>query len=211
MQKELAFLKIAEGLKTELRHSWLSNCRQESVAEHSWRLALMAMRYASQLDKAVDVAKCIKYALIHDLPEAITGDIPVFECQSIMSKAAKLEQEQRAMLQIRELLNDKQGEELYYLWLEYEQQETYESRFIKALDKLEAFIQHNEAPMETWEEHEKLMIFNPKWVKQYCLFDSFIYALYIAVEQQTLDKLRSFGENIELLQRKAQINEDIAA
>lgn len=211
MRKELAFLKIAEGLKIELRHSWLSNRRQESVAEHSWRLALMVMRYADKLDQPIDIQKGLQYAIIHDLPEAIVGDIPIFECQTIASKEKKLQLEHHAMQQIKTLLNDPAGEQLYALWIEYEEQQTYESKIVKALDKLEAFIQHNEAPIETWEEHEKLMIFHPKWLEQYCLFDSFIHSLYDTVVQQTKDKLEAAGENIEQLQLKAQQVDNVAA
>lgn len=190
MDKELQFLRIAEGLKRELRHSWLSNYRQESVAEHSWRLALMVIRYAPKLDRQIDIEKCLKYAILHDLPEAITGDIPSFDCQSDASKAAKMQQEQQAMHRIKALLADEQGDELYATWMEYEQGISYESQFVKALDKLEAFIQHNEAPLDTWEEQEKTLLGNSTWLEEYCRFDSFLFNLCKVVIKQTQEKLQ---------------------
>ncbi len=86
LDKEIKFIKLAEKLKTEMRHSWLSDGRRESVAEHSWRLSLMALRYAEKLDQPVDLLKCLKIAIIHDLVEVISGDIPIFNVQTIETK-----------------------------------------------------------------------------------------------------------------------------
>jgi putative hydrolase of HD superfamily len=207
MHKELAFLNIAQNLKMELRHSWLSDNRQESVAEHSWRLALMAMRYADKLDQPVDIALCLKYAIIHDLAEATAGDIPVFNCQTVAEREAKFCAEQQAMLAIKALLDDEQGDELYALWLAYEQQQDYEGKFIKALDKLEVHIQHNEALMASWEAREKRMVFQKKWLEHYCRFDSFLYSLYQMVHQQALDKLRAAGEDLAQLKAAAYLEQ----
>ena len=74
----LDFLHIAEKLKCNTRHSYTSNWRHESVAEHSWRLALMAFLMKDQIP-GVDMDKVLRMCLIHDLGEAITGDIPSFE------------------------------------------------------------------------------------------------------------------------------------
>ena len=74
-QKYIEFLNVIEKLKCNTRHSWTSSGRQESVAEHSWRLAVMAMLCADEYPN-VDINKVIKMCLIHDWGEAITGDIP---------------------------------------------------------------------------------------------------------------------------------------
>ena len=71
------FLDIAEKMKCNTRHSWTSTNRKESVAEHSWRLSLMALLLEKEIE-GVDFQKIIKMCIIHDLGEAITGDIPSF-------------------------------------------------------------------------------------------------------------------------------------
>ena len=73
----LDFLHIAERLKDNTRHCCSSNRRPESVAEHSWRVSLLAMLLEDEI-KDVDFSKIIRMCIIHDLGEAITGDIPVF-------------------------------------------------------------------------------------------------------------------------------------
>ena len=73
----LQILRVAEKLKCNTRHSYTSTGRHESVAEHSWRIALMAMLLTPEFPEA-DMNKVIRMCLIHDLGEAFTGDIPTF-------------------------------------------------------------------------------------------------------------------------------------
>jgi len=73
----IEFLSIIEKLKCNTRHSWTSTGRQESVADHSWRAAVMALLLADEFP-GVDINKVVKMCLIHDFGEAITGDIPSF-------------------------------------------------------------------------------------------------------------------------------------
>ena len=73
----LAQLHLAERLKNTTRHCYTSSGRHESVAEHSWRLALMAYWISDEFPD-LDMDKVIRMCLIHDLGEAFTGDIPVF-------------------------------------------------------------------------------------------------------------------------------------
>ena len=75
--KLLKILNVAEKLKCNTRHCYTSSGRHESVAEHCWRTALMAMLLESEFPQA-DMNKVIKMILIHDLGEAFTGDIPCF-------------------------------------------------------------------------------------------------------------------------------------
>src|SRR6056297_1491823 len=95
LTKVLKLLNLAEKLKFELRHSWLSNGRQESVAEHSWRLALMVVLLAPHLGEPVNMEKALKMALIHDLVEAEAGDVPVFDCVNPAVKENKVLREQQ--------------------------------------------------------------------------------------------------------------------
>jgi putative hydrolase of HD superfamily len=203
LSRILDVLHIAERLKHEMRHSWLSNGRQESVAEHTWRVAFMVIMMAPYLDQPVDIEKCLKLALLHDLAEAETGDIPVFENQQQDRKQVKYDNEQRAMLHIKSMLNDEVGQHIYELWEEYERQECYEAKFVRALDKLEAQLQHNEADLSTWLHREKIMVFQPRWMQRFCEFDSALALLGELIKEDAAEKLRANGDSIAELQEEA--------
>ena len=104
-------LHVAERLKDETRHCYTSGGRHESVAEHSWRIALMAFWMKDEFPD-VDIDKVIRMCLIHDLGE--------------------MEALYREMIAL----------------------ETPEAKLYKAMDKLEAIVQHNESDIATWEPHE---------------------------------------------------------
>ncbi|QLH42812.1 MAG: HD domain-containing protein [Coxiellaceae bacterium] len=190
-----------------MRHSWLSNGRQESVAEHSWRLALLAFRWADKLDQPVNLMTCLQMALVHDLAEAKVGDVPVFATQTKASKQQKYASELSAMQEITASLGDLQAETMYALWNEYETQQTYESKFIKAIDKIEAFMQHNEAPIETWESREKRMVFQSRWLYDYCVFDSFLTAVADAVIEKAIERLQLNQDDIAQIAAEAKAEE----
>ena len=139
----LNLLSLAEKLKSELRHSWLSSGRRESVAEHSWQMALMALLVHRHLEKPVDLEHTLKMILIHDLVEAEAGDIPFFETGS--RKDQKSHREQKAIEEIRNMIDPQTGQEFYNLFQEFELSETPEAKLAKALDNLEVQIQHNHA------------------------------------------------------------------
>ncbi len=138
------FLGIAEKMKCNTRHSWTSTNRKESVAEHSWRLSLIALLLEREIEN-VDFQKIIKMCIIHDLGEAITGDIPSFLKTKQDSKT-----EQKAITTLIEKLPEPQKTDMLTLFEEMEKRETMESKIYKALDRLEAVIQHNEAPIDSW-------------------------------------------------------------
>jgi len=140
----LSLLKRMEQLKCNTRHSWTSNNRHESVAEHSWQLAMMAMLVEDEFPEA-DINKVIQMCLIHDLGEAFTGDIPTFE------KTTDHEQiEQKVLDEWVNSMPEFYRNRFSDLYREMEEQVTVESKLYKALDKLEALIQHNQADLSTW-------------------------------------------------------------
>ena len=150
-----SFLTDAEKLKTELRHSYLTNGRQESVADHVWRMALLAMLIEPNLSKKIDTERVLKIILIHDLVEIYAGDIPLTESSTNPSiKKIKEEKERDAIEKIKIMLPKIVGEDIYALWWEYEDNKTFEAQFAHALDKIEAQAQHNEAGIHTWVEDE---------------------------------------------------------
>ena len=162
------FLNKIEKLKCNTRHSWTSNGRQESVAEHSWRLAVMAMLCTDEYSE-LDINKVIKMCLIHDFGEAITGDIPAF------LKTAQNEIDENSAVEklLSEIPTDFRNE-LQSLFDEMNTRETPEAKLFKSLDNLEALISHNEADISTWlpREYEENLTYGQKncewsgWTKE---------------------------------------------
>lgn len=140
----LAVLEVAEKLKCNTRHSFTSSGRHESVAEHSWRIALMAMLLRPEFPEA-DMDRVIRMCLIHDLGEAFTGDIPAFD----KTREDEAEESHRFHEWVAGL-PEAARQEFEELLAEMETLQTPEARIYKALDKLEAVIQHNEADIATW-------------------------------------------------------------
>ncbi|GAB4272228.1 MAG: HD domain-containing protein [Opitutales bacterium] len=179
-------LKLAEKLKFELRHSWLSNGRRESVAEHTWRMSFMAILLHKKLEKPVNLERVLKMIIIHDLVEAEVGDIPAFEVSERMRMKQDLERE--AISRIRSLIGRDIGDDIHDLWHEFEDKKTPESKFAQALDKLEAQIQHNEADYETWNEIERTekVHFRPR---PFCEYDPFLNQLCEEIIEQAEAKI----------------------
>ena len=140
----LTILRVAEKLKCNTRHCYTSSGRQESVAEHSWRIALMAMLITPEFPEA-DMDKVIRMCLIHDLGEAFTGDIPTF-----YKTQADTEKEDAIFDRWVQTLPEETRAEWSSLLEEMNALETQEAKIYKALDKMEAIIQHNEADISTW-------------------------------------------------------------
>jgi len=150
LAKILKFLHEAEKLKTVLRHSWLSNGRRESVAEHSWRMAIMAMVLHNVTDKSINLSRVIKMILVHDLAEIYAGD-------DVAWKKKKEDKSLRELKSFKKIVKDlpkQQSKEFMGLWQEYELSLTPEALFAKALDKLEVVDQHNLASIKTWAKAE---------------------------------------------------------
>ena len=143
-EKLIEVLSVAERLKDAVRHSYTSGGRRESVAEHSWRITLMAYFVSDEFPEA-DLLKIMKMCLIHDLGETFTGDIPAFEKTDKDS-----EKEADVLGEWVKTLPEPFNKEMSELYQEMEKQQTLEARIYKALDKLEALIQHNESDIKTW-------------------------------------------------------------
>lgn len=144
VKKLLEVLTTAEHLKDVPRHCYTSGGRRESVAEHSWRLTLMAYWVSDEFPEA-DLEKLLKMCLIHDLGEAFTGDVPTFE------KTEKdKEKEAHFLTEWVVKFPAPFREEMQALYSEMEERQTLEARIYKALDNLEALIQHNESDIDTW-------------------------------------------------------------
>lgn len=136
----LQFIRDAEKLKNIYRSAWTSGGQPESTAAHTWRLCLMVVVLEPHLPE-VDIGKLLKMCIIHDLGEAISGDIPAIY-QS--SSAPKAEQERKDLLTLLQPLPITTQHAILALWDEYEKAASPEARVAKALDKLETLLQHNQ-------------------------------------------------------------------
>jgi putative hydrolases of HD superfamily len=137
----LDFLRAAESLKTATRSGWTTAGQPESVAEHTWRLCLMALVLHGEFP-GVDFAKLVKICIVHDLGEAIGGDIPAPE--QARRGASKSGDERRDLVTLLDPLPQALRAEILALWDEYEAAETPEARLAKGLDKLETILQHTQ-------------------------------------------------------------------
>jgi len=140
----IKFLGILEKLKCNTRHNWTTSGKQESVAEHSWRLAVLAMLMEDDFPE-LDMNKVIRMCLIHDWGEAITGDIPAF----IKTKSDE-EKEDDAIEALLKNLPETISSGFLTMFKEMSDLISAEAILVKALDKTETLIQHNEAGSGTW-------------------------------------------------------------
>lgn len=154
------FLGVIEKLKCNTRHSWTSSGRRESVAEHSWRCAVMALLCADEYPD-LDIDRVVKMCLIHDFDEAITGDIPAF-----LKTADDEEAENKAVEALLSKLPAKMRGEFSALFAEMDALETPEAKLFKSIDKMEVIVSHNEAPLSTWlpREHAENLTYGEETV-----------------------------------------------
>ncbi|MBE6759309.1 MAG: HD domain-containing protein [Ruminococcaceae bacterium] len=174
-------LAVAERLKDTTRHCYTAKGRHESVAEHSWMMTLMAFFMRDEFPD-VDMDKVIRMCIIHDLGEAFTGDIPTFE------KTVKHEQTEDALLsRWVGTLPHSVAEEMTALYSEMALRETPEAKVYKAIDSLEALVQHNISDLGTWtpREHE----LNRTYADDRVAFSDYLKALRDEIRRDTLKKL----------------------
>lgn len=178
----LDFLRGAEQLKNTIRRCYTSEGRSESVAEHSWRLCMMALVFESSFPD-IDFARLIKICLIHDIGEAIGGDIPAPLQAGLPDKNA---QERRDLLQLLEPLPVSVQESITELWDEYEAAETPEARLAKGFDKLETILQHIQGKNPSDFDYR----FNLHYGRRYTSDDPLIAAIREILDEETERRAR---------------------
>ena len=206
--KVLQTLSIAEKLKFELRHSWLSSGRQESVAEHTWRMSLIAILLEPYLEKPIDIAKTLKMIIIHDLVEAVYKDIPAFDTMNNEAlKQVKSLKEREAIEKIKNTLDKELGQHVHDLWHEFEDKVSYEAKVANAIDKLEVQLQHNEADISTWLEIEHEMLF---MMDKHVDFDKTLQQFKDIIELAGEQKLNKAGiDTVQIKQKIKELNNQI--
>ena len=177
----LKAMAVAVRLKDTTRHCYTEKGRHESVAEHCWMAALMAFFLQDEFPEA-DMDKVIRMCLIHDLGEAFTGDIPTFE------KTEENEgTEEQLLREWVAALPKVCRDEMTALYDEMERRESLESRIYKAIDNLEAVIQHNFSDLSTWIPREYEL--NKTYGDDKVAFSPYLTALREEVRQDTLRKI----------------------
>ena len=185
----LEILHVAERLKDTPRHCTTSNGRTESVAEHSWRVSLMAFLLRHEFPE-LDTDKVIRMCLVHDLGECFTGDIPTF-----VKTDADRDVEDSLLDQWVRSLPEEISSDFAALYNEMDAQETTEAKVYKALDKLEALIQHNESPLSTWSDNE--FEFNKTYAFNTVEFSQWLTELRKEILVDTLDKISKEGPQLQ--------------
>lgn len=178
----LDILKVAERLKDATRHCYTSGGRHESVAEHSWMAALMAFFLTDAFPEA-DMGKVIQMCLIHDLGEAFTGDIPTF----YKTDAHEQEEEARLFQWVQSLPEPYSGQ-MRQLYEEMAKRETLEAKIYKAIDGMEAVIQHNLSDLSTWIPLEYEL--NQVYAEDKVAFSPYMQELRRVTREDTIQKIR---------------------
>lgn len=180
-RKLLDIMSVAERLKDVTRHCYTKNGRHESVAEHCWMMSLMAFFLSDEFPEA-DMNKVIKMCIIHDMGEAFTGDIPTFDKTADNEKT-----EEDFLYSWVDSLPENHRSEMKALYSEMSELRTVESKIYKAIDGLEAVIQHNISDLSTWIPIEYEL--NKVYANDKVAFSDYLTKLRDEIRKDTLKKL----------------------
>jgi 5'-deoxynucleotidase len=128
-------------LKTEPRKGWtrIPRIRRiESVADHSYGVALLTLLEAE--NRGLNLERALKLSLIHDLEEAITGDLTPADKEKLSAERVSFLKES-ARFKILGVLPSNRKRDFELLWRDLDLGLTKEARLVKDLDKLEMALQ----------------------------------------------------------------------
>lgn len=179
----LKALAVAERLKDTTRHCYTAGGRHESVAEHSWMLTVMAFFLKEEFPE-VDMDKVIRMCIIHDLGECFTGDIPSFD-KGESDEAT----EEQLLYRWVDSLPGSVSAEMRALYEEMATLQTTEAKLYKAIDNLEAVIQHNHSDLSTWIPKEYSL--NLTYGNDKVAFSLYLTELRKAIRQDTEEKIKA--------------------
>lgn len=141
-QSALVFIQIVSLLKSQRRTGWvdrgLPSSQVESISDHMYRMGVILMLLPRE---KVDVDRCVKISLVHDIAESLVGDIPPY---SGVTKEEKHRRERVTIEYLADLIheyNPKFANEMAELWWDYESIRTPEARYVKDIDKFEMIQQ----------------------------------------------------------------------
>ncbi|KAI9875493.1 MAG: hypothetical protein M1830_008412 [Pleopsidium flavum] len=139
------FFHMLERLKTTKREGWrrFDIKHGESIADHMYRMSLITMFAPSSLASKINIAHCMKMALVHDMAESLVGDITPVEG---IPKVEKSRREGATMDFLCTSLLGKveggmAGQDVRAIWQEYEDGVTLEAKYVHDVDKMELVLQ----------------------------------------------------------------------
>lgn len=157
----------------------------------------MAVLVEPLLKQKVDTLRLLKMIIIHDLVEAEARDVSALDVlRNPGIKIQKIEKEKQAIENLRQFLNETNGQEIFDLFYEFETKSTYEAKVANALDKLEVQLQHNHADLSTWEEIEYDMTY---MMDRHVVFDETLFELKRQIETAAEQKMQFGGIDTELV------------
>ncbi|MBO8172891.1 MAG: HD domain-containing protein [Bacillaceae bacterium] len=153
LAQQIRFITEIDRLKNVYRQSILmDSSRRENSAEHSWHLAMMALILSEYADSdQLDLLRVIKMVVIHDLVEIDAGDTFAYDDEG---RKDQKEREEKAAERIFGLLPEDQRNEIYDIWHEFEEQDTAEARFARALDRLQPLLHNYFTRGESWQKNK---------------------------------------------------------
>lgn len=153
LEQQLNLLMELDRLKSVLRRTRIRSAdnRFENSAEHSWHVAMMALLFQEHANEPVDITKVVTMLLLHDVVEIDAGDTFVYD-----AKASEVQEQKEleAAERLFGILPEDQGEALFTIWREFEQAESAEAKFAKALDRLIPMLLNYHNQGQSWIENK---------------------------------------------------------
>ncbi len=178
----LNVLALTQQLKDTTRHCTLPSGRRESVAEHCWQCAVMAILVSPEFPEA-DMEKVVLMCLLHDLGEMFTGDIFILD-----KTEQDRETENRLLGSWLKQLDRELPSGITELFRELEEKSTLEYKIFKAIDSMEALIQHNHSPISSWTPEEREL--NLHYGFDRAGFSPYLLALRREIQKDVESKLK---------------------
>lgn len=140
LEKQISFILEIDKLKQVFRQTYLlDQSRRENDAEHSWHLSLLALFLSEHSNVPIEISKVVEMTLIHDIVEIDAGDTFAYDTENAKTQMAR---EQKAAERIFSLLPPDQKKYLFAIWNEFEAHQTPESKFARAIDRVQPLL-HN--------------------------------------------------------------------
>ncbi|WP_273849918.1 HD domain-containing protein [Guptibacillus spartinae] len=177
----ITFIKELERLKETTRTAYMRSGRRESVAEHSWRLAMFAFALSDEFPE-LDRYRVLSMCLVHDLGEAYDGDV---SATIPVDQQEKIKKEEEAVQRLTSSLEEREKASILSLCQEYNRGKTKEARFVKALDKMETIIQHTQGTNPPGFDYE----FNLTYGKEYAEYDELVKLIRKEIDKETVKKM----------------------